>query len=161
LLEGIDLSGARGVLVNITAHEDTLKGSEVSEILNTVRNFCAPDALVIHGVAYSDEMADDLRVTVVVTGLGRSKKMTLVTPQPAIQTGLRTGTYDAPAAPLAQSAQVGGASGQSLAAPSFESYDTPAVWRSGRGEAAARVAAMEDSGMDRFDIPAFLRKQAD
>jgi cell division protein FtsZ len=161
LLEGIDLSGARGVLVNITAHEDTLKGSEVSEILNTVRNFCAPDALVIHGVAYSDEMADDLRVTVVVTGLGRSKKMTLVTPQPAMQTGLRTGTYDAPAAPLAQSVQVGNASGQSLAAPSFESYDTPAVWRSGRGEAAARVAAMEDSGMDRFDIPAFLRKQAD
>jgi cell division protein FtsZ len=160
LLEGIDLSGARGVLVNITAHEDTLKGSEVSEILNTVRNFCAPDALVIHGVAYSDEMADDLRVTVVVTGLGRSKKMMLVTPQPAMQTSLRTGTYDTAAAPVMQGAQVA-AGNQTLAAPNFESYDTPAVWRSGRGEAAARVAAMEDSGMDRFDIPAFLRKQAD
>jgi cell division protein FtsZ len=157
LLEGIDLSGARGVLVNITAHEDTLKGSEVSEILNTVRNFCAPDALVIHGVAYSDEMGEDLRVTVVVTGLGRTKKMTLVTPQPMMQSGLRSGTYDAPVAQAVPQTSVA----QALGSPSFESYDTPAVWRSGRGEAAARVAAMEDSGMDRFDIPAFLRKQAD
>jgi cell division protein FtsZ len=161
LLEGIDLSGARGVLVNITAHEDTLKGSEVSEILNTVRNFCAPDALVIHGVAYSDEMGEDLRVTVVVTGLGRSKKMTLVTPQPAMQQNLRSGTYDAPVNMPMQSAGLQGSPSPSLSAPSFESYETPAVWRSGRGEAAARVAAMQDSGMDRFDIPAFLRKQAD
>jgi cell division protein FtsZ len=162
LLEGIDLSGARGVLVNITAHEDTLKGSEVSEILNTVRNFCAPDALVIHGVAYSDEMGEDLRVTVVVTGLGRSKKMTLVTPQPALQQSLRSGTYDAPVnAPVQMQGGLQGGTAPGLSAPSFESYETPAVWRSGRGEAAARVAAMEDSGMDRFDIPAFLRKQAD
>jgi cell division protein FtsZ len=156
LLEGIDLSGARGVLVNITAHEDTLKGSEVSEILNTVRNFCAPDALVIHGVAYSDEMAEDLRVTVVVTGLGRSKKMALVPPQTAAQPILRSGTFDAPV-----SVGVQPSASSPLSTPSFESYDTPAVWRSGRGEAAARVAALEDSGMDRFDIPAFLRKQAD
>ncbi len=163
LLEGIDLSGAKGVLVNITAHEDTLKGSEVKEILNTVRNFCAPDALVVHGVAYDPAMADDLRVTVVVTGLGRSKKMTLVPPQP--QQHLRTGTYDS--RPIgagdmaAQTAQFLPQSSAALTPPNFAEYETPAVWRNGRTDAQARVSALEESGMDRLDIPAFLRKQAD
>jgi cell division protein FtsZ len=164
LLEGIDLSGAKGVLVNITAHEDTLKGSEVKEILNTVRNFCAPDALVVHGVAYDPHMTEDLRVTVVVTGLGRSKKMTLVAPQP--QQHLRTGTYDAAAmSPQNSAAQpqqfVPSQGGALLTPPSFADYDTPAVWRNGRNDAQVRVSALEESGMERLDIPAFLRKQAD
>ena len=161
LLEGIDLSGAKGVLVNITAHEDTLKGSEVKEILNTVRNFCAPDALVVHGVAYDPAMADDLRVTVVVTGLGRAKKMSLVTPQPQQQ--LRTGTYDMRAAGPSDltTAQFLPQPSNGLVPPSFAEYETPAVWRNGRTDAQARVSALEESGMERLDIPAFLRKQAD
>ncbi|HET7773513.1 MAG TPA: cell division protein FtsZ [Burkholderiaceae bacterium] len=175
LLEGIDLSGARGVLVNITAHEDTLKGAEVKEILNTVRNFCAPDALVVHGVAYEEGMGEDLRVTVVVTGLGR-KKIQLV--PPVQQPALRTGTYDAapamnlsapastaqmqaPQTPMTAAPVVAPAQAAPVTVPDFGNYDTPAVWRNGRSEAQAKVNAMQESGMDRFDIPAFLRKQAD
>jgi cell division protein FtsZ len=90
-------------------------------------------------------MGDDLRVTVVATGLGRaaSKKTPF--------TVIKTGTDNAPVgiAPVAQ------------AAADYGHLEVPAVWRTGRESAAARVAAMEDSGTDRYDIPAFLRKQAD
>jgi cell division protein FtsZ len=154
LLEGIDLSGAKGVLVNITAHEDNLKGSEVSQIMNIVRNFCAPDALVINGVANDEAMEEALRVTVVVTGLGRQKKMTLVAPP----TMLKTGTDNAPISSPAL--QQPFPATQPMTAPTFADYDTPAVWRNGR-DPRAQVSALEESGMDRLDIPAFLRKQAD
>jgi cell division protein FtsZ len=45
--------------------------------------------------------------------------------------------------------------------PSYGSLDTPAVWRNGRSSASAQVAALEEKGVDRLDIPAFLRRQAD
>ena len=74
LLDGIDLSGARGVLVNITASRG-LKGKEIKEVMAAVRAFAADDASIAQGIAYDDEMGEDLRVTVVATGLGRAKKM--------------------------------------------------------------------------------------
>jgi cell division protein FtsZ len=64
LLDGIDLSGARGVLVNVTASRG-LKGKEIKEVMATVRAFAAPDASIAQGIAYDDEMGDDIRVTVV------------------------------------------------------------------------------------------------
>jgi cell division protein FtsZ len=154
LLEGVDLSGARGVLVNITANA-SLKMKETREVMNTIRAFAAEDATVIFGTVCDESIGDGLRVTVVATGLGRasSKKAPLT----VVANGLRTGTHDA---------AVGHAVGHVPAVArgshdGYGHYDTPAVWRTTREGAAARVAALEDAGTDRYDIPAFLRKQAD
>jgi cell division protein FtsZ len=156
LLEGVDLSGASGVLVNITASRKTLKLKETSEAVNTVRAFAAKEAEIIFGTVYDDSLGDAMRVTVVATGLGRSKQS--AKPVIAINNNpmpvLRTGTDNAP---IATGANVGTA--QSGA--DFGQLDVPAVWRNSRESAAARVSALEESGMDRYEIPAFLRKQAD
>jgi cell division protein FtsZ len=69
LLEGVDLSGARGILVNITASR-SLKLSETKQVMNTIRSYAAKDATVIFGSVYDESMGDSLRVTVVATGLG-------------------------------------------------------------------------------------------
>ncbi len=69
LLEGVDLSGARGILVNITASR-SLKLSETKQVMNTIRSYAAKDATVIFGSVYDESMGDALRVTVVATGLG-------------------------------------------------------------------------------------------
>jgi cell division protein FtsZ len=72
LLEGVDLSGARGVLVNITASR-SLKLSETKQVMNTIRSYAAKEATVIFGSVYSEECGDALRVTVVATGLGANE----------------------------------------------------------------------------------------
>jgi cell division protein FtsZ len=148
LLEGVDLSGARGVLVNITASQ-SLKMKETREVMNTIRAFAAEDATVIFGTVRDDSMGDALRVTVVATGLGRAASKKQSTPF----TVVRTGTDNAP---LMVNATKEPATGGS----DYSHLDTPAVWRS-RESAQSRVSALEDSGSDRYDIPAFLRKQAD
>lgn len=143
LLEGVDLHGARGMLVNITASR-SLKMRETREIMDTIRSYAADDATVIFGTAYDDSMGDDLRVTVVATGLGRGAiaKPELVQNHAQVQ---RTGTDDMPV--------IGG--------QNYEHADIPAVIRDPRRQASAQVRALETAGMDHFDIPAFLRKQAD
>jgi len=157
LLEGIDLSGAKGVLVLVTASKGSLKLNESREAMNTIRAYASPDAHVIFGAAYDDDLGDDLRVTVVATGLSRQG----VRRQPitVVQGGLRTGTdnlpFIAPSAPHA-----GGMGG----APQHQDYGNlavPSVWRTNRTQAAAKVDALSSGGMDDFEIPAFLRKQAD
>ena len=145
LLEGVDLSGARGVLVNITA-SSSLKMKETREVMNTIRAFAADDATVIFGTVCDESMGDGLRVTVVATGLGRAASKKQSTPF----TVVRTGTHDAPIT-------VPGSAG---AASDYSDFDKPAIWRT-RESTQDRVAVMEDSGSDRYDIPAFLRKQAD
>jgi cell division protein FtsZ len=153
LLEGVDLSNARGVLVNITASA-SLKMKETREVMNTIRAFAAEDATVIFGTVCDEAMGEALRVTVVATGLGRSAaRKQAAAPLQVIRTG--TDHVAASVASPATAAAVAASAGQDYAR-----LDTPAVWRS-REQAQARVAAMEDSGTDRFDIPAFLRKQAD
>ena len=147
LLEGVDLSGARGVLVNITASQ-SLKMKETREVMNTIRAFAAEDATVIFGTVCDESMSDDLRVTVVATGLGRSSARRQTTPFTVVKTG--TDNVPLNVAPSATT----------HAAGDYSHFDQPAVWRS-RESAAARVAAMEDAGHERLDIPAFLRKQAD
>ena len=146
LLDGVDLSGARGVIVNITATRG-LKLRETNEVINTIKAFCADDATIIHGTVFDDAMDERLRVTVVATGIGRKSPATRPVLVPAAVQ--RTGTHDAMPAPAA------------VAQNSYGELDPPAVWRSPRGNAAAQVAALEESGVERFDIPAFLRKQAD
>ena len=139
LLEGINLSGARGVLVNITATR-SLKMKEVHEVMRTVREFAAEDASVIFGAVYDEAMGENIRVTVVATGLGQPQKRLEV-----VQAA--TGTD--------------GAYGQAMqgGAIDYGQFDTPAVIRKGRN--ATTVEALANSGVDRYDIPAFLRKQAD
>ena len=142
LLEGVNLSGAKGVLVNITASK-SLKMKEVNEVMNTVRAFAADDAHIIFGAVYDEQMAEEIRVTVVATGLGQAQAKQR--PFEVIRNIDRqaTGT-DGP---------FGGG------AIDYSSLDqVPAIVRKGR---SATVEALANSGVDRYDIPAFLRKQAD
>jgi cell division protein FtsZ len=172
LLEGVDMSGAKGVLVLITAAKGGLKLSESREAMNTIRKFASPDAHVIYGTAYDENLGDQIRVTVVATGLAGSRRAA-----PQLQV-LRTGTdgvgFPTTQAPNASPAGVlaaatgglaGLASGLGLgsvaAQPNYDSMNSPAVWRGNRTSAAAKVDALSSGGMDDYEIPAFLRKQAD
>ncbi|MFZ1444346.1 MAG: cell division protein FtsZ, partial [Candidatus Dechloromonas phosphoritropha] len=147
LLEGVNLSGAKGVLVNITAAKGGLRMKEVNEVMNTVKAFAAEDAHIIFGAVYDEMMDDALRVTVVATGLGQTsararQSISMVTP--ILQ--MATGTGDAVAFTPSS-------------ASDFANYDVPTVVR--RGQRNVTVEALANSGVDRYDIPAFLRKQAD
>ena len=152
LLEGIDLSGARGVLVLIAAGKNTFKLAESRNAMNTIRRYAADDAHVIYGAAYDDSLGDQMRVTVIATGLTPAKRVAapLTVVQPA--SGHRTGTHDQPVfvQPAAQ---------QAVAGHDYSSMQVPSVWRS--RSAAAKVEALSSNGMDEIEIPAFLRKQAD
>jgi cell division protein FtsZ len=147
LLEDVNLTGARGVLVNITANK-SLKLKEVHEVMNTIRSFTAEDATVIFGSVLDEEIGDQLRVTIVATGLGGSiskRQPQMVYSAPAMQ---RTGTDDA----------IGSMMSSPAGAINYADLDTPAVTRRRRD---ATVSAMQQSGVEMYDIPAFLRKQAD
>ena len=162
LLEGIDLSGAKGVLVLVTATKGSLKLSESKLAMNTIRAYAAPDAHVIYGAAYDDNLGDEIRVTVVATGLSRHGMRRTA---PPLQV-LRTGTDNVPFnVPNINSALVGpGAAGpmhSGNAQPDYGNMTVPSVWRTNRTQAAAKVDALSSGGMDDFEIPAFLRKQAD
>jgi cell division protein FtsZ len=154
LLEGIDLSGAKGVLVLIAASRATFKLSESRLAMNTIRRYAADEAHVIFGTAYDETLGDQLRVTVIATGLSPARRA-----QPSISVvhsslpAQRTGTDNLPV--LNQQVQ--------SPLPSTHDYSgltTPSVWRNGR-TAAAKVDALASNGMDEIEIPAFLRKQAD
>jgi len=141
LLEGVTLAGARGVLVNITATRASLRHGEVKAVMNTVRSFAAEDATIIFGAVYEEEVGDDLRVTVVATGLG--SPAALRQPKPQLVVTQKTGTDNQP---VAQGVD-------------YNHLDAvPAVIRRNR---ASTVEALQQSGVDKYDIPAFLRKQAD
>ncbi|HNU10217.1 MAG TPA: cell division protein FtsZ [Rubrivivax sp.] len=158
LLEGIDLSGARGVLVLIAAAKNSFKLSESRNAMNTIRRYAAEDAHVIYGTAYDESLGDQLRVTVIATGLSSARRAesrppTLNVVQPAAP-ALRTGTDNLPILNQPVAAGQGGAG-------DYAGLNTPSVWRYPRNQAAARVEALSSNGMDEIEIPAFLRKQAD
>src|SRR5689334_7880550 len=138
LLEDIHLSGARGVLVNITASH-SMKLKEVHEVMNTIRSFTAEDATVIYGSVIDEAIGDALRVTIVATGLGGAAAQR--NQPPMMQVIARTGTDDAVGAPV-----------------NYEELDQPTAIRRRRD---VTIDAMKQSGVDLLDIPAFLRKQAD
>ena len=135
LLEDVNLAGARGVLVNITA-SSTVKMKEIHEVMNTIKGFTAEEATVIVGQVLDDTMEDALRVTMVATGLGNPVARQNQKPMQII----RTGTDDVPM-------MVNG-----------NSEELPSVMTSRRSRT---IQAMTDSGIDTLDIPAFLRRQAD
>jgi len=142
LLEGVNLAGARGVLVNITASRPSLKLRETKEVMNIIRTFAAEDATIIYGGVYDDDLGDELRVTVVATGLGMAGISRQ--PKPQLVVSQKTGTDNLPAYPGA--------------GVDYNQLDAPAVIRRNR---ASTVEALQQSGVDKYDIPAFLRKQAD
>jgi cell division protein FtsZ len=153
LLDGVDLSGARGVLVNVTASR-SLKGKEIKEVMAAVRAFAAPDAAIAQGIAYDDGMGDDLRVTVVATGLGKGKKNIQLVQTPVLRTGTHNAPVMASGAPAYGGVTMGSAGGDAMGG-----IKQPAVWR--REQASEQVQAMQRNGVETYDIPAFLRKQAD
>jgi cell division protein FtsZ len=108
--------------------------SEVRDAVKTVQAFAAPEAFVKYGTVFDESMEDRIRVTVVATGLG----MPGAARQPVMQVVKGTGTYG-PSSPQAAD------------------LDVPAVIRTRR----TTVEAMHANGMGQYDIPAFLRKQAD
>jgi cell division protein FtsZ len=162
LLEGIDLSGARGVLVLIAAARSTFKLAESKNAMNTIRRYAADDAHVIYGTAYDDSLGDQLRVTVIATGLSSIRRaqapLTVIQSQPV----LRTGTDNLPMLnnPVASGSPLGAGTG-TMVQQDYSQLATPSVWRTGRTQAAAKVEALSSNGMDEIEIPAFLRKQAD
>jgi len=174
LLEGIDLSGAKGVLVLIAASRSTFKLSESKLAMNTIRRYAAEEAHVIFGTAYDETLGDQLRVTVIATGLSQSRRAQA--PLTVVQTtqALRTGTDNLPMmntampqtmanAPAMGAAHTQAGLGGAPAMPANPDYGhlgTPSVWRH-RQHAAAKVEALSSHGMDEIEIPAFLRKQAD
>jgi len=137
LLEDVNLAGARGVLVNITASA-SLKMKEVNDVMTTVRGFTAEDATVIVGTVIDEEMSDNLRVTVVATGLGAAISRSQPKPLTVVKTGTDVGT---------------------VPAVDYGQLEAPAVMR--RRNRESTVEAMRQSGVELLDIPAFLRKQAD
>ena len=165
LLEGIDLSGARGVLVLITAAKGSLKLKESQLAMNTIRAYASPDAHIIYGAAYDDAMGDSVRVTVVATGLSRQGTRRNVPPMQVIS---RTGTDDLTGfVPAAVSTPPAGVAIPVMTNVSPAGNVGASVWQTGRvsGEtanpASVRVSQLSSSGLDDYEIPAFLRKQAD
>jgi cell division protein FtsZ len=172
LLEGVDMTGAKGVLVLITAAKGALKLAESREAMNTIRAFASPEAHVIYGTAYDESLGDQIRVTVVATGLAQAGRR--VAPPLSV---IRTGTHDvsyATSQPVMQTASMPSnttsmsAGSESVSAPLATTHlptgdvNVPSVWRTrDRTQAAAKVDAMSSGGMDNYEIPAFLRKQAD
>ena len=168
LLEGIDLSGARGVLVLIAANKANFKLSESKAAMNTIRRYAAEDAHVIFGAAYDETLGDQLRVTVIATGLSRTRAQAapLTVVQPTTHAhqsmGLRTGTDNLPILNnVLNTPQQGHTGHPAQQHHDYSNLSTPSVWRSARSHAAAKVEALSSNGMDDIEIPAFLRKQAD
>jgi cell division protein FtsZ len=137
LLEDINLAGANGILVNVTAGMDLSIG-EFQEVGNTVKEFASDDATVVVGTVIDPDMMDKIRVTVVATGLGQSaaqsaQPVRIVRQQPAPTT-------------------------RHHAEPNYHGFDKPTVQRK-----RAVGDGFEQGGLQEelLDIPAFLRRQAD
>ncbi len=142
LLEDVNLAGARGVLVNITASAG-LKMKEYHEVMNTIKEFTAEDAMVIVGTVIEESMEDRLRVTMIATGLGGAVVATRRPPKlEVLETVVeRTGTDN-----------VGMRVTETI---DYEKLDQPAVAR------RRHTASIAAPAFDPSEIPAFLRKQAD
>lgn len=148
LLEDIDLSGARGVLVNVTAGMD-MSIDEFETVGNTVKAFASDNATVIVGTVIDTEMSDELRVTVVATGIGAERK-----PDISLVNSAQSNKRESSQGYRADL-------DRSAAAPRYEEVEEPQA--ESHQEPARKPAAkkQQDKELDYLDIPAFLRKQVD
>jgi len=140
LLEDINLSGARGILVNITAGMDLTIG-EFEEVGHTIKQFASDNATLVVGTVIDPELTDELRVTVVATGLGAPIKAQL----PRDETSLK----------IVETEE----STSAVDEPDYQMLSRPTVLRQ-QGSGDNKVAAESDD-LEYLDIPAFLRRQAD
>ncbi len=145
LLEDVNLAGAKGILVNITAGPDLSIG-EFDEVGSTIKEFACDEATVVVGTVIDPDMDDELRVTVVATGLG---EMNGDVPKLAMEevTPVRLINSD-----VVESA---------LVPQDYRDLDSPTIVRKDRQTAKSFVEAAQEQNMDYLDIPAFLRRQAD
>ncbi|MFN3586871.1 MAG: cell division protein FtsZ, partial [Moraxellaceae bacterium] len=144
LLDDINLQGARGVLVSIAAGPD-LRMSEFSAVGKIISDFASPEATVVTGTILDESLGDEMRVTVVATGLSKTAarnaagSMKLVAGQAPVSQPVATAAVPAMAA--------------------GQDYDTPAYLR--HQKSATAGTAPRQSGTELLNIPAFLRRQAD
>ncbi len=145
LLEDIDITGAKGILVNVTADDD-LSLTEFTDVGEVVKGYACDDAIIIIGTAVDESMSDEIRVTLVATGIGESEKQQ----QPGAERAKTKSNYRV----LQGGATAVGAD--------FADLDVPAVIRS--NPAAVRTTGergqyvpYDDHDSERFEIPAFLR----
>ena len=143
LLEDINLAGAQGILVNVTAGMDMAIG-EFEEVGNTVKQYASEDATVVVGTVIDAELTDELRVTVVATGLNRPPARTALAP-PLLGRG-------EPPMRVVRKA------GPGTAVPDYSQLERPAIQRRSAVGDGLR-ADVDHEGL--LDIPAFLRRQAD
>ncbi|WP_092401565.1 MULTISPECIES: cell division protein FtsZ [Candidatus Ichthyocystis] len=141
LLEGINLSGARGLLVNITASELSLKLREPKEVMNIIRSYAADDATIIYGAVYDNDIGENLRVTVVATGLSE------------VPVVVENSHFERKQSlPLSSTGQI-----------DYDTFDTPAVIR--RRSRTTMSGSLHDKsgrgGVEVLDIPSFLRRSVD
>src|SRR4051812_7723261 len=141
LLDDIDISDARGVLVNISASRGSFQLQEMYDVMEAIKAVAADSATVIVGTVYDESLEDQLRVTIVATGLGKPTARQQSKPQPLTVVAQKTGTDNQPVD------------------VDYGVLDQPAVIR--RRNRHETVEAMRQSGVEMLDIPAFLRKQAD
>jgi cell division protein FtsZ len=134
LLEDVNLMGAHGILVNVTAGMDMGIG-EFEEVGNTVKAFASENATVVVGTVIDPEMRDELRVTVVATGLGQEPKKQSVEKPVSLVQKTKSGEVD------------------------YEKLERPTVIR--RDPRKIPVGGNHAENLDYLDIPAFLRRQAD
>jgi cell division protein FtsZ len=143
LLEDVNLSGARGILVNITAGLDLAIG-EFDEVGNTVKEFAREDATVVVGTVIDPDMVDEMRVTVVATGLGEDLPAVVAPPEVEIK----------PVRLVAEGAE-------KTDEVDYTSLEVPPVIRRNPKPAKEFNKAPTNKDMEYLDIPAFLRRQAD
>ena len=148
LLEDVDLHGARGILVNVSAGVD-LGLDEFTEVGNTIEEFASEDATVVVGTVIDPELEDEIRVTVVATGIGEVASQSAGKPKVAVDNTRRAdGTVD------------------------YKKLERPAISRTQKQEPAPEKEKRADAesvqkavksakDLDYLDIPAFLRRQAD
>jgi cell division protein FtsZ len=149
LLEDVNLQGARGILVNITAGPDLSLG-EYSDVGNIIEQFASEHATVKVGTVIDPDMRDELHVTVVATGLGAK----IEKPVKVIDNTVQVTTNSAASAPATPASR----GEQSV---NYKDYERPTVQRQSHGGAAAAAKLNPQDDLDYLDIPAFLRRQAD
>jgi cell division protein FtsZ len=151
LLEDINLAGAHGILVNVTAGMDLSIG-EFQEVGNIVKQFASEDATVVVGTVIDPELTDVVRVTVVATGLGRPPASARM-PSSTTMSGMMSREAHAQVPPMRMVSRNKPASN-----PNYADLDKPTYQRQ---RAVGDGLRPESESEDLLDIPAFLRRQAD
>jgi len=143
LLEDVNLSGAHGLLINVTAGMD-LRTSEFHTVGETVKQYASEDATVVVGYVIDQEMSDEIRVTVVATGIGRAQPKAM--PQPTVNV-VQGGRRDRRSGPFGQS---------------YADLESTSAYSRRQARAVGDGILPTELGDESFlDIPAFLRRQAD